>query len=353
MANNFGDRLVGSFGWLAVGIVLFIISFVLIFNGEGRANLRDTAGKAVLVTDSAAEGSFVYLTGNLGASEKIGDDLYLAPGDFAAVQRKVEVFAWNEVVEQDDNEVKFYNYEKKWVSEPANSDEFNSKAGHENFNKEVSDLGKLPSKVLVGDHILEPANLRFPSYSPLSLNETNTTMDEMSELSQNFVFVGTGSLDNPEIGDMRIAYSVVPVGMKVTVFGRPDGGKTLSRHHGDNERGLYRLFPGTIDDAKAQLFSEYKTAGWMYRIGGFFLMWFGLLSIFKPLSTVFELVPILGNMGKSAVAGATFLVALMLSVIMSVLSMVLHNPIGIAAIVLGLVAVVYYFVVKKQGSVKK
>lgn len=352
MANNFGDKLLASLGYLAIGVVLFIVSFIVLFNGEGRANLQKVAETAVVISDDATEGSFVYLTGELSVSEQVGDDQYLKPGDYAAVQRKVEVYAWDEEVKEDDNDVKYYEYAKKWVKEPADSDTFQNRVGHENYNKEVQDLSLFPSKVIVGEYALDPNNLRFPSYEALSLNESNTIMDDLSVLDTNYVFIGTGSLNTPAIGDMRIAYSVVPIGSKYTAFGRPDG-KALDRHHGENEKNLYRLFPGTIEDAKAQLFSEYKTSGWMYRIGGFLLMWFGLLSIFKPLSTVFELVPILGNLGKSAVAGVTFLAALILTTITSLLSMVLHNPIGIAVIVMALVGVVYFYVVQKQKTVKK
>lgn len=351
MSKNFGDKLVGSIGGVVIGVIVFLLSFVVLFNAEGRTDYSVVAKKAVSVEEASGDQDFVYVTGNLLTEGQIGDDTYLLEDDYAAVDRKVEVFSWVENVKRDENDVKYYEYNREWVDTPPDTDKFHERRGHENYEKEVQDLRKLAPKGFIGDYEVSMDKVKLPSFKKLNLNDENVYLDSYSEIIDNHVFVGYGSYSDPDIGDMRIGYSVVPTGDKATVFGRPDG-KKIDPHHGENEKGLYRIMWGTVDDAGTKLKEEYKTQGWMYRIGGFLMMWIGLLLIFKPLTVAFELLPFVSKLGKAAVSAVTFLVALILTTIVSTVSMVLHNPIGIAAIVVVVVGGIYWFMFNKQKTAK-
>lgn len=349
MAENFGDKLVKSLGGIVTGIVVFVLSFVVLFNTEGRADYSKVAQTAVNVSEANETKDFAYATGELTAQGKLGDDLYLVEGDYAALSRSSEVFSWVEKIEQDDNDVRYYVYETAWVDEPANSEEFNERRGHENYPKEVSNLNKVASKGMIGEYEVDLEKVRFPAFEELNLNNEIVKPDPKSKLEGNYIFKGFGTLQTPEIGDIRIKYSVVPVGDKATVFGRPDG-KSLDPHHGEDEKGLYRIFWGTNDDAISVLKNEYKTAGWTWRAIGFFMMWIGLMMILKPVSVAMEIIPLVGQLGKSALGAVTFLIAIVLTLITTLLSMFLHNIFGIIAIVGAIVAGIYFYLMKKQAK---
>ncbi len=351
MAQTFWDRLIGSIGGVLIGLVIFIVSFVVLFNTEGRTDYSKVAEKAVGAGQSAAEDSFVYATGELKTDAPVGDD-YLVAGNYAALRRNVETYAWEEDVETDENDVKYYTYDTVWVKEPADSNEFNDKRGHENYPPEIKDLDVYAENAFVGEYEIDPKKVRWPGYEKVSLKEDMFVLDDFSQVADDFLFRGYGTLQEPEVGDIRINWSAVTPGEKATVFGRPDG-KKMEAHHGENEKGLYRVFWGTNDDAVSVLKNEYKTAGWTWRIIGFFIMWMGLMLIFNPLSVAFEALPLVSKLGKSAVMAITFLAALILTTVTTTVSMVLHNPFGIAAIVIAVVGAAYFVMMKKQQSASK
>ncbi len=349
-AQGFGDKLIGSIGGMVVGILIFLVSFVVLFNTEGRTDYSIVANKAVNAT-AAGGNDFVYVTGELKSEGRIGDE-YIAEGDYVALKRNVEMYAWEEDVETDDNDVKYYTYETAWVSEPADSEDFNDARGHENYPMEIKNLTVFADKAFVGDYQVDPNKVRWPGYDKVSLNEEMVYLDDFSQVADDYLFRGYGTLQEPEVGDVRISYSAVNPGQKSTVFGRFDG-NIMEAHHGENEKGLYRVFWGTNEDAISVLKEEYKTEGWVWRIIGFFVMWMGLLLIFKPLTVAFEALPFVSKLGKTAVTAVTFLAALLLTTVTSLVSMVLHNPFGIALIVIVVVAGAYFLMMKKQQGVSK
>ncbi len=350
MAQNFGDKLIGSIGGVIFGVLIFLASFVVLFNTEGRTDFSTVAGKAVPVNEATADNDFVYATGELKTEGLIGDD-YIKQGSYLALRRNVEMYAWKEKVETDDNDVKFYKYETVWTKDPADSAKFHERRGHENYPLELKDETFFAGKAYVGEYEIDPAKAKLPGFETLSLNDEMVFLDDYSSVSDEYYFIGYGSLQDPEVGDIRISYSAVTPGDKATVFGRADG-KMIEAHHGENEKGIYRVFWGTNDDAVSKLKEEYNTSGWIWRIVGFVVMWVGLLLIFKPLSVAFEAIPFVSKLGKSAITAITFLAALILTTVTSLLSMVLHNPVGIAAIIVILVGAVYFFMVQKQGGIK-
>jgi len=170
----------------------------------------------------------------------------------------------------------------------------------------------------------------------------------ISDEDYDYVFDGYGSYDNPEIGDLRIRYSVLRPVEEVTVFGR-EANEKLGPHHGDQEKGLYRVFDGMKEDAQATLKAEYKASGWFGRVGVFILMWIGLMLILSPLSVSMELIPFLGKLGKGALTLVAFIVALILTVLASVIFSIFHSTLGL--ILLGvIIAVVAFLIYSKQQS---
>jgi hypothetical protein len=64
---------------------------------------------------------------------------------------------------------------------------------------------------------------------------------------------------------------------------------------------------------------------WGFRAMGFFAMWLGLGMLVSPLTALLRFIPVLGNLGRKAIGALTFVLALLLSLVIIVISALLHN----------------------------
>lgn len=138
--QNILNSLVGAL----IGLLLFFGAFFVIWWNEGRANIALVAAESMPVPAStinpANEGQFVAVTGELVASAPIGDEPYLQPGNYLFLERKAEMFAWDEESRSETRDklgggsetVTEYRYEKKWTTSPDNSANFKDPEGHTN-----------------------------------------------------------------------------------------------------------------------------------------------------------------------------------------------------------------------------
>lgn len=352
MAKNFGDRLVGSIGLLLVGILVFIGSLVILYYSEVRTDYSVLADKAIEIESATEDDDFAFVTGELNSPEKLGDDLYLEPDNYLAFDRTIEMFSWVEEVHHDDNE-DYYTYDTQWVEEVPNSSEFDQPRHHENTTKAYDSIREVVSEGEVGNYELDMGKVRLPSFSPHKISQemidSYLYIEAVSDGDKDYIFDGYGEYSDPEVGDVRISYSVLKPIDEVTIFGRPDGEK-LRQHHGEKESGLYRVFEGTKYDAIATLKGEYKAAGWAGRIFAFIVMWIGLMLILKPISVSLEAVPFVANLGKSALAVIAFVVALIFTVIASFVLSLLNGIGGLIVIGIVVVLIGLYLNTKKQEA---
>jgi hypothetical protein len=283
----------------------------------------------------------------------LGDDLYLKQGDFVAVERIVEMYAWNEESETTSNDMTIYNYTEEWTENPENSSAFDSEVGHENPEMAVkSEIFKSDTS-MIGEYSINMNKVRLPAFEELKIDQNKVTLGNYETLDaldgKTYIYDGYGTLAEPEIGSIRISYNVIPSGKKVTVFGKVDG-KEFTYHSGEKEKELYRMFYGTKDDAMGELKGEYNMWGWIYKVLGFLVMWLGLSMILSPLSTVMEIIPIIGGMGKSAIGVVTFVAAIILTFITSFILSVLHSIVGVILLILVVIAIGFFVNNMKQAK---
>jgi hypothetical protein len=155
-------------------------------------------------------------------------------------------------------------------------------------------------------------------------------------LEGGYLFSGKGSLQSPALGDIRIQFSAFLENTYVTVFGKLQGDRIVPFMF-EGEHKLYRAFTAERDEAIAILHKEYKTVGWILRIVGFIMMWMGLTMFFGPINAVLDVVPILGSVGRGIVSFVMFIIALILSVVTILISMIAHNLI---ALIIALVIII-------------
>jgi hypothetical protein len=362
--RGYGSRIWESIKGIFIGFLLFVVSFGVLYWNEGRVDLSKVAETAIEISaqsvDEMADKQLVSVSGEVTTDEIFGDDLYMNPGNYMALKRTVEMYAWVEQTETEteehlggsETETTTYTYEKEWAETPDDSTSFKHPEDHENPEMLLESEVFAAKSASIGVYSIKPSNIKLPGFQPIELTEEMITLpeSELVELADSdYLFDGYGTLANPEIGDIRISYSMVPAVFDGTVFGKLNGNKI--EPYITEEARLYRAFYGTRDEAIVTLATEHKMITWILRLVGFLLMWVGLGMILGPISVVMGVVPFFGRVSRGAISAATFIVALVLSVTTILVSMVFHSLIALLVIA-GITALglFYVFKIKKQDA---
>lgn len=389
--RGWGTNIMNSIKGVVFGLALFVGSFIVLWTNEGRQDMSEAAQlcnpiKADTV-QSSAEGQPVSVSAKITSEEMLGDPEFLVPGEYITLSRKVEMFAWVESTSSEEKKklgggtetVTTYTYEKQWTSSPAQTGSFRYPEGHENPVLTIENKTFSVQSAKVGAYFVNIDSLSLPGENPLSLTPSmlavgqsrtsgNTTIQKTAtggdvivegaspampgsyRLEGGYLFNGRGSLQSPILGDIRIQFSAFSENTYVTVFGKLQGDRIVPFMF-EGEHKLYRAFTAERDEAVAILHKEYKTVGWILRIVGFIMMWMGLTMFFGPINAVLDVVPILGSVGRGIVSFVMFFVALILSVVTILISMIAHNLIAlIITLVIVIGGGIFLFRKAKQKS---
>jgi hypothetical protein len=361
--RSFGDNLIDSIKGIVAGVIMFLVSFPVLWWNEGRYDISQAAKQAVVVKPDGAgdtgEGKLVAVTDKLTlpAGESVGDPDYLKPAPHVSLRREVEMFAWVET-KKTKTEKKLgggsdttttYSYEKKWTSHPQDSSDFKVVAGHENPSLTIDEKTFYASKAQVGAFNFTPDEIELPSRTPIDIRE-NDLIGHNGRLNGRYIFSGEGTLDAPHVGDTRISFAAVDAGHTATLYGKREG-TTVSAYMVPKENAkLYRVLWGTHEEAVATMHGEHTTSVWIIRLVGFLLMWFGMSLVFGPINAILDVVPFIGSAGRALTGIALFPIALVLSGVTIMISIVAHNPILLGATIIGFVAGAAYLVKRSRDK---
>jgi len=357
---GWGKKIEESLKGMILGIVLFVGSFFVLWFNEGRVDISKIAKKAIPLdpnfVNEKLEGKLISVTGKLETDQEIGDPSFLKPARYIKLERRVEMFAWVEKTKTEtvkklggeEERITTYEYVKKWTFNPPDSSSFQYPEDHYNPPMTIQNETFFSDVAKVGVFEFSPTEIDLPRPSLISLSPENVILTGNAKLEGNYIFIGQGTLSNPQIGDTRISFNGIKSGQTVTVFGKLENGKIVPYYH-QGKIKLYRVLLGSRDDAIAQMAKEHKTQIWLFRIIGFLMMWIGLNLIFKPISTILDLVPILGSISGGLIGVVTFIVSLVLSAVTILISMVFHN-VFVFILVLGFggIGTIYWLKRKKQ-----
>lgn len=368
--TGYGGRIIKSIKGVIVGLGLFVGSFGLLYWNEGRVDLSDIAKLATemssttINTDSTLNKKLISTTENIHSDQMIGDNFFLKPGNFIAVERKVEMYSW---VEHSKTSSKkntggsettetTYTYSKDWEENPKSSSEFKYSEGHENPQKSLDSYTKKVTTAQIGVYNFDAKSVSLPKFSKLPLNAQNIVLRNGAVLANDsYIFIknsADGTFRKPQIGDLRISYHVLHSGFEGTVFGKLRGSK-IDPYFDQDGNKLYRLFMGTREQAIVNLHTEYKTEIWFYRLVGFLLMWFALQVLLRPISILLDFLPIFGALSRTIIGGMTFLVALLLTSVTIIIAMIAHSFIASIIVLAITIGAIIAFLMKWKNRQKR
>ncbi len=367
---SYGSKIKQSFGAVIIGLILFICSFAILWWNEGRADLSKIAELAQVIDaskiDKEADGKFVSITGKLEVLSEIEDPEFLLPGKYIGLERGVEMYAWVEEKATEEKEkvggktevITKFNYVKEWTNNPLQASSFEYPEGHMNPELPYKDQRWYAEEAKVSVYRFSPRTISLPSFEDFELNDKMLRLPNTEsgflpiKREGNYLYIGEGNLKQPELGDVRIRYKALIAGKIVTLFGKLNKDYVEAYVHKGKEK-FYKLMNGTRDESIYNLRTQHKMIGWIFRIIGFFMMWIGMGMFFAPIHALLKVIPILSNASKTIVNLLLFPVALVLTLITILISMIMHSVIALIVVIVVVIGVVVLLLKRKKIVVEK
>lgn len=307
----------GSFRALLFGIILLFVGVVVVFNNEGRENLSRLAN--ISTTPEVAKiDELIHVEGAVTTKEAIGDE-YILSRSYVALSRMVEVYSWTEKVdivkEQHEDgtftDKKSYRYEKKWVDRVPESATFSVAEGHENIGTVISNSSAGVDEFFVGEFSVNAQRAKLPAQKMLSLTDEVLRAGAVPlRVSNQYLFIGVGSLDSPEIGDTRLSYRAIALPADGLIYGALGEGKAVVPYVSE-DIDFYRLFIDTTpEEAISRLSQEYTASRWALRFLGFLLLWLAAHLLMAPFRAIVSFVPFVGSVIRSLSGLVSFVIGL-------------------------------------------
>ena len=370
--ESWGSRLGSSIRGVLFGLGLFVAGFPVLFWNEGNSVKTAKAideGEGACVSlesnekvDPEMNGKLVHLTGKADTKDVLEDDQFGVSATAIRLERKVEMYQWIEESRTSEKKklggsvekTTTYSYKQDWVGNVVDSSGFKEK-GHDNpGSMEFASSEMHASNVSFGAFKLSEGQIkRIGSAQQYAFPTDFVCRIERVQRQGGTIYVPNAqtrgnALNNrdvaamPRTGDMRVTFSVV----------YPHDISLIAKQHGDtfvdytakNGKKLNYLHEGIAD--AAAMFETARSNNaiftWLVRLAGFLLMYFGLSAVFKPLSVLADVLPILGDIvgiGTGLVAG---LIAIICTLATIAVAWLFYRPVlGVA-----LLAVAGFFVWK-------
>jgi len=367
-------RIKDSCGGVVVGVIIFIIAIPLIFWNEGRAvktamSLKEGAKAVVSINadevNSANDGKLVHLTGLATADETLNDREFAVSAKGIKLRRKAEMYQWKEEKKTDTRKktgggsetVTTYKYEKVWSEDLIKSTNFKKADGHRNPASMVYTTKVIKaSNVTIGAFTLSDSLVdMIDKYELLPLDsdmleELPAKLQQTMDVSDNYFYRGDDPA-NPDIGDIRISFAVVKP-LTVSIIAQQTG-STFQSYQTRAGDAIQRLEAGTVNANEMFRHAEQENnvLTWIIRVVGFLFLFFGLMMVLKPFSTLADLIPFVGNILDAGIGIVSFLIALAIWTGLVAMAWISARPLLAAGLIVVTVgAVVGVLMIRKKAA---
>ena len=327
------SRIFDSIGGFFLGLLLVPVSVVVLFWNEGHfvETYKSLLEGQSLVIDApsseittANEGKLVHIIGDIDVGEGVTDNDLGISAKALRLKRVVKVFQWQEhaksqtekVLGGSEKTVTTYTYDQAWNENLISTSEFKDKAGHENPTQiDYENLVFDATAVHIGAIILQPNQIaKLNAFTPLPIAEmpTDTAWPEEAGLIHGEIYIGANS-QSPQIGDVRISFEVVN-GEKVSVVAKQSGQSfTPYETRSGGSIDFVELGSHTSTEMFASAQNDNRMFTWVLRLVGILISIAGFMLLFKPISTIADVIPLLGSLVGFASGGIAILLGVALS----------------------------------------
>ena len=331
-----GFRIVVALLSPIMGLVAIGGSVWLIWTNEERAALRYEAlkeGRAAVVSvsadqiDPAMDGRLVHVTGKAVSGSTLKDARYGVRIHALKLKRHVEMLQW---VQEKEHNSEHYSYKKEWRDKPIDSSRFDRPEGHENPPFPESRTKELVAKkITVGPYVLgQDVTDQLKAQQKVKLGQKNLAA-AAEEVRGRYQLVDgnyfDGNAEKPEIGDVRVRYTVLPDGV-LSIVARQSG-DGLSAY--ETKAGPVVLAEEGEHDAEAMFgTAEHRNAveTWIKRGFGCAGMVIGFFFLLGPVWVLGRLIPLLGSLTSGAALLVAVVVGLPVAGAVTGLAWLVYHP---------------------------
>lgn len=365
---GWGSRLMESIKGVIAGLILFLLSFLVLFWNEGRAvkthkGLQEGAKGTVTVmadkVDPSNDGNLVHLSGEATTTETLSDPDFGISVNAIRLSRDVEMYQWKQTektkskkkVGGSKTKTTTYEYEKTWSSSLIPSDNFKEKTGHQNPSAMRYESESFQANdVTLGAFSLSPSLInKMTNWEDLRVEQT--TMSEAKVVEGGTLYIGKGTTTSPQIGDLRISFSAVNPAV-VSIVAQQVG-STFEPYNTSYDTQIEMLSQGTV--SKDNMFEAAEAANntmtWILRVVGFVMMFAGLALFFRPIAVVGDVIPFIGNVLGLGIGVFAGVFAFGLSFITIAVAWIFYRPllgIGLLVVAVGVIGLFVYLGNKKK-----
>jgi len=367
--QGYGERLSSSLIVALIGIVLFFVAFPVLFWNEGRSVHRAQAleeGEKIVVPidiNNVLEnnnGKLVHLSGRATTDEVLTDiEFDVGVASVIKLRRVVEMYQWKESANSETEghwggsttTTNEYKYSHIWSANLIDSDKFpesyrnlkEMKISGETFTAQQVTLGELNlSNTLIG-RINKYRDLQLDENMRRQVLEKLSTYEGKTYFSAPYFYVGE-NLNDHKIGDLRVKFEVVQP-TTISVIAEQFGDR-LTAYMTQVDEPLELFAYGKV--TAKEMFKRAKEGNvmktWFIRLGGFFMMFFGILMVFSVLRVLASIVPFLGKFVAMLISIASFFIAAIFSLITIGIAWLFYRP--LLSVILFVIAAVFLYLLK-------
>lgn len=354
-SESWFGRIGGAIKGILFGLVLLVIAFPLLFWNEGRAverykTLKEGGGAVVSATSdrvsAANTGKLIHLTGKADTDATLTDSVFGVSANALKLKRVVEMYQWKETSQSKTKNklgggtetVKTYTYSKTWSENHIRSANFKKPTEHQNPGSiPYESTQQTADKVTLGAFTLSSSLVgKINNFESLPIGGDTPLPEPLknkARLHDAGFYIGTDPV-SPQVGDTRVNFRVAKP-TKISLIAKQV--ENTFEPYRTKAGGTIELLQTGIHTADAMIRKAQdnnKMLAWFLRLAGFILMLIGLNMIFRPLSVIADVLPILGNIVGAGTGIISFLLAAILSLITIAIAWVVYRPLlGIILIV--------------------
>lgn len=396
--TSYGQNLKQSGKGVGFGFILLIAGTILLWWNEGKsvrttdmiAEAQEKAAhvESIETIDPQLEGKLIHAYGVVTTTDSLCDREFGIGAVAIRLQRNVEYYQWieNEETESKDKvggktETKTtFTYEKAWVTSPIDSKEFTNPE-YQQSNYVILDIDEQnheAANVMLGAYKLSAGlvaqystrDTLMPHFTSEQIAhwqrvfaegknslagaaaDTTLSADEKKyfHLSGNTIYFGQNELQ-PEIGDMRVSFSVVRPGRQVSVLAVA-AGNSLTHFTSENGETLAMLSMdnATLDQMIAAKESSNATWTWIRRVIGLLIVCAGFKGIFGILGALLKVLPFLANIANFGTKVIGNVLGFVWSLLVIAIAWVAYRPVVAICLVVAIVAIIVFF--SQRGKAK-
>ena len=373
-SKSWFQRLGESFAGIVTGFVIIAAATWLLWWTEGRTfKTAGAIGEAELVTqevsdvskiDPALEGQVIHAIARAETKDILRDPVFGVEIQAINLEKNVEYYQWEEHSHSEtrkklgggEETVTTYTYEKEWTSRPVDSNSFKDPE-YRGLNTTLAHLDdktiwasnvtfgayKLPEFLvhsIGGSQSMNLTSVDVDSVKGVITAPATVSPDSLIHVSGSTVYLGANP-GSPAVGDVRVSFAYTPEA-DVSIVAQVIR-DTFEKFTASNGYTFSRLDMGKVGTAR--MFegarSDNTIMAWILRVVGVILVVAGIGMIFKPLSVIADVIPLLGTIVGAGAGVVAFLLGLAWSLVVIAIAWVRFRPIAAGCLIAAALVLVY------------